>query len=118
AMFPNYSEDPSSPYFIKSLSYTFERGSAETGEFMTKAGMCMGRCPADELDLYTQQYPAQLEWYLANKDTAPTVPTTEAPVPTTTTTTTTTAAPVPTGNPGGYYPFKPNGACVAGCTNS
>ncbi|KAG0239383.1 hypothetical protein BG011_003941, partial [Mortierella polycephala] len=60
ALFPNYSEDPSSPYFIESLSYTFERGSAKTGDFMAKAGMCMGKCPTEELDLYTEQYPAQL----------------------------------------------------------
>ncbi|KAF9896415.1 hypothetical protein BX616_007503, partial [Lobosporangium transversale] len=58
---------PKSPYFIQSLALTFERGSPSTIEFMTKTGMCMGKCPQAELDLYTNQYPAQLEWYNKNK---------------------------------------------------
>ncbi|KAF9154676.1 hypothetical protein BGX20_004619 [Mortierella sp. AD010] len=119
AMFPNYSEDPSSPYFIESLSYTFERGSAKTTEFMTKTGMCMGTCPQAELDLYTAQYPAQLEWYNANKNggsnpTNPTDPTN----PTNPTDPTNPTNPTNPGTNGPFdYPFEPNGACVAGCTN-
>ncbi|KAF9094439.1 hypothetical protein BGX27_001461, partial [Mortierella sp. AM989] len=69
AMFPNYSEDPSSPYFVESLSYSYESGSAKTQEFMTKAGMCMGRCPQAELDLYTNQFQAKKAWYLEHKNT-------------------------------------------------
>ncbi|KAF9968939.1 hypothetical protein BGZ73_009008, partial [Actinomortierella ambigua] len=117
SMFPNYSEDPMSPYFIESLSYSYERGSPKTIEFMTKAGMCMGKCPKPELDLYSEQYNGKLAWYNANKGTQPTVaPTSPAPV----TTMTTVPPVVPTTGPGPVnpsYPFKPNGACVAACTN-
>src|SRR5690554_1609690 len=94
-MFPNYSEDPESPYFIESLSYSYESGSDKTREFMTKAGMCMGRCPEPELDLYNQLYPLKKQWYNEHKSTTP-VPTTEAPVPTTEAPVPTTEAPVPT----------------------
>ncbi|KAH7055330.1 hypothetical protein BKA57DRAFT_371077, partial [Linnemannia elongata] len=68
AMFPNYSEDPKSPYFIQSLAYSFESGSDNTREFMTKAGMCMGKCPPAELELYTNQFTEQKAWYNANKN--------------------------------------------------
>ncbi|KAK3837200.1 MAG: hypothetical protein JOS17DRAFT_669599, partial [Linnemannia elongata] len=68
SMFPNYSEDPKSPYFIQSLAYTFESGSPNTVKFMTDAGMCMGPCPIEELNLYRQQYDAQKAWYNANKN--------------------------------------------------
>ncbi|KAG0010799.1 hypothetical protein BGZ80_001177 [Entomortierella chlamydospora] len=115
AMFPNYSEDPKSPYFIESLSYSYESGSLKTQEFMTKAGMCMGKCPQSELDLYNSQYQAKKTWYFQHKNTAPTTTTSGSPVTTTKTTTTTS---VPTSVPGGDFPFKPEGACVSKCTNS
>ncbi|KAG0087229.1 hypothetical protein BGZ93_011081, partial [Podila epicladia] len=121
SMFPNYSEDPKSPYFIQSLSYTFESGSANTGKFMTDAGICMSACSLEEQQLYRDQYQAQKAWYQANKNAGgggtPTDP--NNPV-----------GPVDPNNPvgpptgpvtppaGGFnYPFKPNGPCVAGCTD-
>ncbi|KAG0283489.1 hypothetical protein BGZ96_012107, partial [Linnemannia gamsii] len=118
-MFPNFSEDPKSPYFWESLAYSFESGSPNTRNFMMDVGMCQGVCPAAENALYSEQFYYQKQWYLANKPKATTVAPT---VPTTTiTTTTTTSGPVPTGpvNPGGGfdYPFKPNGPCVSACTN-
>ncbi|KAF9119130.1 hypothetical protein BGW39_000536 [Mortierella sp. 14UC] len=114
--FPNFSEDPKSPYFFESLSYTFDRGSPKTREFMSEVGMCQGKCPAAENELYSSQYLAQAAWYDSNK------PKTTTGDPPATTATTTTSGPVPTGpvNPpgGGFiYPFKPNGQCVSGCTN-
>ncbi|KAG0352888.1 hypothetical protein BGX24_007426, partial [Mortierella sp. AD032] len=83
AMFPNYSEDPKSPYFIQSLAYTFESGSPNTRQFMTETGMCfgIGPCPTVETDLYSKQYVDQKKWYDANKNAGanatvtPTVPT-------------------------------------------
>ncbi|KAG0203519.1 hypothetical protein BGX33_009057, partial [Mortierella sp. NVP41] len=117
--FPNFTDDPKSPYFFESLSYTFDRGSEKTVDFMMAVGMCQGKCPAEENNLYRDQFFDQLNWYNANKPKPTT--TTAGPGPVTTTTTTTSSGPVPTGpvNPpgGGFnYPFKPNGACVAGCT--
>ncbi|KAF9308484.1 hypothetical protein BG006_005428, partial [Podila minutissima] len=112
SMFPNYSEDPKSPYFWESLSYTFDQGSEKTGQFMSAVGSCQVKCPAAENQLYIDQYIPKLTFYKANKPTTTTITTT------TTTTTTTTAGPVPTTPSGGFnYPFKPNGPCVSGCTN-
>ncbi|KAF9138347.1 hypothetical protein BG015_002406, partial [Linnemannia schmuckeri] len=118
SMFPNFSDDPKSPYFFESLSYSFESGSDKTRAFMTDVGMCQGKCPPAENELYSAQFFDQKAWYNVNKPkpttAVPTVPT----VPTTPTTTITTSGPVPTTPGGGFnYPFKPNGQCVAGCTN-
>ncbi|KAF9163698.1 hypothetical protein DFQ26_002259 [Actinomortierella ambigua] len=63
SLFPNYSEDPKSPYFIESMSYGLDSGSPKTGQFMAKNGMCMTKCPKSEQDLYAQQYPARKAWY-------------------------------------------------------
>ncbi|KAF9918821.1 hypothetical protein BX616_005435 [Lobosporangium transversale] len=67
--FANYNDiDEYNQYFIISLSYTFERGTPTTRDFMTKAGICMSSCPQNELDLYTADYSPKLEWYKANKN--------------------------------------------------
>ncbi|KAF9420801.1 hypothetical protein BGZ94_009036 [Podila epigama] len=70
AQFPEFSEDPKSPYFLQSLALTFERGTPKTIQFMTDTGMCFAtsQCPKAELDLYTNQYNDQLAWYQANKN--------------------------------------------------
>ncbi|KAG0332428.1 hypothetical protein BG005_005449, partial [Podila minutissima] len=103
-MFPNYSEDPKSPYFWESLSYTFDQGSEKTGQFMSAVGSCQGKCPAAENQLYIDQYTPKLAFYKANKPTTTTTTTTVAPTPTT-----------PAVDPA--FPFQPNGACVAKCTS-
>ncbi|KAG0233341.1 hypothetical protein BGW42_000457 [Actinomortierella wolfii] len=70
--FQNYNDrDEYGKYFIKSLSYTFERGTPTTIQFMTKAGMCMSSCPQPELDQYTASYPKKLVWYRENKNSTP-----------------------------------------------
>ncbi|KAF9430780.1 hypothetical protein BGZ94_004074 [Podila epigama] len=66
--FPFYDDvDSTGPFFIQSLSYTFERGTPTTIDFMSQAGACMTPCPTVELDLYRAQYPGKLAWYNANK---------------------------------------------------
>ncbi|KAG0360022.1 hypothetical protein BG005_011715, partial [Podila minutissima] len=115
SMFPNYSEDPKSPYFIQSLAYTFESGSPNTGKFMMEAGMCMTACSLAEQQLYRDQYPAQKAWYQANKNGGgnPTNPPVTPPVDPVTP----PVGPVTPPSGGFDYPFKPNGPCVSGCTN-
>ncbi|KAF9430296.1 hypothetical protein BGZ76_000894 [Entomortierella beljakovae] len=72
SFFANYNDkDEYGPYFIESLSYTFERGTPKAIKFMTKAGMCMGACAQPELDLYTANYSPKLEWYKLNKANPP-----------------------------------------------
>ncbi|KAI8347235.1 hypothetical protein B0O80DRAFT_465842 [Mortierella sp. GBAus27b] len=46
SLYSSWTDDPNSPNFIESLSYAHERGTDKYRNFMTKAGMCMGPCPA------------------------------------------------------------------------
>ncbi|KAG0195690.1 hypothetical protein BGX28_000866 [Mortierella sp. GBA30] len=119
AIFPNFTHDQSSPYWMQSLAYDHDRSHPKYQEFMMNAGMCMGTCPASETDLFRAQFQAKTEWYQKNKGN--------------------------TGNggdgsgnggdgsgnggdgsgnggdgsvkpPSGNYPFKPDGPCVESCT--
>ncbi|KAF9397189.1 hypothetical protein BGZ94_006378, partial [Podila epigama] len=107
SMFPEYSEDPTSPYFWRSLALSYVPG-ADNQVFMGKSGKCITGCPKEELTLYSAQFGPKRTWFNANKPV--TTPTTAAP-----TTTTTVVVPTPTGNPS--YPFLPNGPCVDKCMN-
>ncbi|GJJ77129.1 hypothetical protein EMPS_09488 [Entomortierella parvispora] len=93
-MNPNFTSDPNSPYFMESLSYAHDRGTPKYITYMTKTGMCISKCPQDQLDLYNAQYQAKADWYAANKNggTAASGSAT-APAPSTTSGTT----PKPTG---------------------
>ncbi|KAK3814949.1 MAG: hypothetical protein J3Q66DRAFT_343457 [Benniella sp.] len=99
-MFPNFTDNPNSPYFIESLSYAHERGTQKYTDYMTKSGMCLATagCPAAETDLYQAQYAAKAAWYQENKSKPFTTTTTTVKTTTTkkTTTTTTTVPPVTT----------------------
>ncbi|KAG0252603.1 hypothetical protein BG011_006876 [Mortierella polycephala] len=68
-LFPNFSSDPNSPYFIESLSYAHDRGTPKYTAFMTASGMCIGGCPKEEQDHYLADNEAKSDWYAANKDT-------------------------------------------------
>ncbi|KAG0199116.1 hypothetical protein BGX28_007543, partial [Mortierella sp. GBA30] len=111
ALFPNFSHDESSPYWMESLGYDHDRSHPKYQEFMMNAGMCMGACPASETDLFRAQFQAKIDWYQKNKGD--------------------------TGNggdgsgnggngsgsggdgsikpPSSKYPFKPDGPCVEAC---
>ncbi|KAF9362784.1 hypothetical protein BGX34_005511 [Mortierella sp. NVP85] len=107
SMFPNFTDNPNSPYFIESLSYAHERGTQKYTDYMTKSGMCLATsaCPQDETDLYQAQYAAKAAWYQENKSKPFTTTTTT--VKTTTTkkiTTTTTVPPVTTQAPSSALP--------------
>jgi len=120
SIFSDYNDlDDYGPSFIKSLSFTFERGTPNTVTFMTKAGMCMGKCPQPELDLYTDNYPIKLTWYNSHKgDTPPPRPVTTTTTTTTTTVAPTTTTPAPEPSPtfiSDYFPFFPDGPCVSTC---
>ncbi|KAF9181262.1 hypothetical protein BGZ51_005565 [Haplosporangium sp. Z 767] len=68
SMFPNFSSDPNSPYFIESLSYAHDRGTPKYMAYMTQTGTCISTCPKDEQDQYMADYQAKADWYAANKD--------------------------------------------------
>ncbi|KAK9763160.1 hypothetical protein K7432_010421 [Basidiobolus ranarum] len=66
-LFSNYSNDPTSPEFIKSLSYECDSANPERTSFMTKAGICMVACTKEEQDGYTNGYKAFCGWYQEHK---------------------------------------------------
>lgn len=66
-MFPNWSMDPNSPYFMESLEFPHNRGTPAYTTFMGKTGMCNSKCPMDEQNLYKEQYQAKNDWYVAQK---------------------------------------------------
>ncbi|KAF9015973.1 hypothetical protein BGZ52_006203 [Haplosporangium bisporale] len=69
--FPFYNDvDSTGPFFFTSLSYTFERGTPTTIEFMSAAGTCMQTCPMPEQNAYRASYPLKLKWYQDNKPAA------------------------------------------------
>ncbi|KAG0019518.1 hypothetical protein BGZ81_009691 [Podila clonocystis] len=71
SFFPLYDDvDSTGPFFFTSLSYTFERGTPTTIDFMTQAGTCMNSCPISEQDTYRASYPLKLQWYKDNKPAA------------------------------------------------
>ncbi|KAG0198193.1 hypothetical protein BGX28_008342 [Mortierella sp. GBA30] len=69
-MYADYTTDPKSPNFLKSLSYETTRGTIDYMQFMKDAGMCMVACSAAEQDLYKKQFQAKVDWYQAAKTAA------------------------------------------------
>ncbi len=62
-LFPNFTHDQSSPYFLQSLAYDHDRAHPKYRDMMMSAGMCMGACPKVEQDLYRAQFQAKTVWY-------------------------------------------------------
>ncbi|KAF9371004.1 hypothetical protein CPB97_002301, partial [Podila verticillata] len=117
SLYPDYSQDPKSPYFWRSMAITYDISFVDNMPFMKALAPCMKGCPKAENDLFGKQYGSQVAWYKANKPTT-TVPTFTT---TTTTTTTTTAPPTTTTLPPGVdpaFPFLPDGPCVTNCINT
>ncbi|KAK9763055.1 hypothetical protein K7432_010625 [Basidiobolus ranarum] len=64
----DFSKDPTSPGFIKSLSYECDSANPDRTSFMTKAGICMVGCTTAEQDGYTNGYKAMCGWYTEHKN--------------------------------------------------
>ena len=62
-LFPNFTHDENSPYWLESLGYDHDRSHPKYSTMMMNAGMCMGACPAAETDLFRAQFQAKTEWY-------------------------------------------------------
>ncbi|KAI9321486.1 hypothetical protein BX666DRAFT_985328 [Dichotomocladium elegans] len=62
--YADYTEDPNSPNFIKSLSYRCAKGTPAYTQFMTTSGICMMSCPKADQDAFTQTEFGQVcTWY-------------------------------------------------------
>ncbi|KAG0004359.1 hypothetical protein BGZ79_009503 [Entomortierella chlamydospora] len=83
-MDPQFTDDPTNPYFIASLAYAHERGTPKYIAYMTETGPCIGKCPADEQALYNLDYPAKNDWYVAHKNDAAATASATAPASSTT----------------------------------
>lgn len=64
--FSDWTSDPASPNFIKSLSLMCNKGSAEYMAFMTKAGMCMVSCSNPES--FSQEFASACAWWQEHKN--------------------------------------------------
>ncbi|KAF9088007.1 hypothetical protein BGX29_000501 [Mortierella sp. GBA35] len=64
SLFPLYDDvNVDGPFFLPSLSFIFEHGTANTAAFTIKTSTCMLSCPLYEQDLYKAQYPFKQTWY-------------------------------------------------------
>ncbi|WFD28995.1 hypothetical protein MNAN1_004014 [Malassezia nana] len=61
-----WTNNPKSPHFIKSLSYMCNRGTQEHMNFMTKAGICMVKCSKSDQDVFTHTYNQICDFYSAH----------------------------------------------------
>ncbi|KAF9966944.1 hypothetical protein BGZ70_000686 [Mortierella alpina] len=94
-LFPNFTHDENSPYWLESLGYDHDRKHPKYTDMMMKAGMCMGPCPLAEQELFKSQFQAKTEWYAKAKSGA--------------------GQPEPSAGTGGssVAPTRPTGASVA-----
>ncbi|KAF9186833.1 hypothetical protein BGZ51_008748 [Haplosporangium sp. Z 767] len=76
SMFPDFTNDPNSPYFFQSLYYAHERTTSEYKQYLSTTNDCNVLCPKEEIELYMSQYTPKHDWYHANKPGANTTTTT------------------------------------------
>ncbi|KAI8099977.1 uncharacterized protein BX664DRAFT_245715, partial [Halteromyces radiatus] len=69
SIFNDYTTDPASPNFIKSVGISCSKGTPDYIAFMTKAGTCWLSCPKEQQDAYTQkEFKESCTWYNQHKD--------------------------------------------------
>ncbi|KAF9283177.1 hypothetical protein BGZ68_005505 [Mortierella alpina] len=100
-LFPNYTHDENSPYWLESLGLDHDRSHPQYQKMMMDGGMCMGQCPLAEQELFRAQFQAKTEWYQKAKSG--------------------TGEPQPTGGNGGAAtssaaPARPTSAAPSGAT--
>ncbi|ORZ00938.1 hypothetical protein BCR43DRAFT_511873 [Syncephalastrum racemosum] len=68
-LYSDYTTDPSSPNFIKSLSYECAKGTPDYTAFMSSSGTCMMGCSSTEQQDYgSREYAQTCAWYAEHKD--------------------------------------------------
>ncbi|ORZ18552.1 hypothetical protein BCR42DRAFT_411137 [Absidia repens] len=69
SIYSDYTLDPASPNFIKSLSSSCYKGTPDYIAFMTSAGTCWLKCDKKQQDDYTQrEFKESCSWYNEHKD--------------------------------------------------
>ncbi|KAL4401731.1 hypothetical protein ACI68E_001378 [Malassezia pachydermatis] len=56
SLWPDWTNDPKSPNFMKSLSYMCVRGTPQYIDFMTKGGQCMTKCSGPDQSAFAKNY--------------------------------------------------------------
>ncbi|KAF9109244.1 hypothetical protein BGX27_007834 [Mortierella sp. AM989] len=105
-MDPNFTDDPTSPYFITSLAFAHERQTPKYMAYMSTTGPCIGKCPLEEQGIYNKDYPAKNDWYVANKNGGGTAPSSSSGA-TSSGKPSATSAPAPGSTSGSTAPPKP-----------
>ncbi|KAG0194634.1 hypothetical protein DFQ28_008893 [Apophysomyces sp. BC1034] len=67
-LYSEWTNDPSSPNFLKSLSYQCAKGTDDYMTFMTNAGVCMTACSKDQQDAFGKEFSAACQWYDQHKN--------------------------------------------------
>ncbi|KAG0164101.1 hypothetical protein DFQ28_010771 [Apophysomyces sp. BC1034] len=67
-LYKDWTNDPVSPNFIKSLSYQCARGTEDYITFMTNAGICMTACNKEQQTGFGKEFVAACTWYGQHKD--------------------------------------------------
>ncbi|RCH78881.1 hypothetical protein CU098_006081 [Rhizopus stolonifer] len=65
-LYSDWTDDSTSPNFLKSLSYMCNKGTSEYIAFMTTAGMCMVSC--SNPDLFATEFSSACAWWQEHKN--------------------------------------------------
>jgi len=63
SLWSQWTDDPSSPDFIKSLGYMCDKGTEDYMTFMTKGGECMVSCSKEDQKAFTDSYGQICDFY-------------------------------------------------------
>ncbi|KAG0164102.1 hypothetical protein DFQ30_010512, partial [Apophysomyces sp. BC1015] len=67
-LYEDWTNDPASPNFLKSLYYQCERGTEDYMTFMTNAGICMTACNKEQQAAFGKEFSAACQWYGEHKN--------------------------------------------------
>ncbi|KAG0268600.1 hypothetical protein DFQ27_006238, partial [Actinomortierella ambigua] len=62
-IYPDYTQDPASPHFMKSIEVELFKGHPDYSKFQMNAGMCWMKCPQAEQEAYIKDFPARRAWF-------------------------------------------------------
>ncbi|KAI9257655.1 hypothetical protein BY458DRAFT_441181 [Sporodiniella umbellata] len=65
-LYSDWTDDSSSPNFLKSLSFMCNKGTSEYMAFMTTGGMCMVSCSNPEL--FSNEFASACSWWQEHKN--------------------------------------------------
>ncbi|KAI9282081.1 hypothetical protein BC943DRAFT_329134 [Umbelopsis sp. AD052] len=65
-LWADWTDDPTSTNFVKSLSFQCEKGTPNYMAFMTSAGVCMTSCSTDDQSAFKTEFQQACQWYTSH----------------------------------------------------